>query len=222
MSIAAAYNERCVAIGQTGSGKSELLNVMQAGLKCQTAVFDSKDEFAVPNVLAAGDVDEIDWSQPIVHFVPGEDVRADAQAFFTAAFARRHLTVIVHEASDLCEYNANGTPPAVNRYIRQGLRHGLGLFAGTQRLVNIPKSCLTEAQHFYLFVPVLSDVELRTIAAEMKIAPDDLAALMGQVHADLGEHAFVHWSRRTRQLTPCPPLPEKVRARVKVRRTTVA
>lgn len=215
-----AYNGRTLVIGVTGSGKSELLNVQFSTFRCQRVLYDSKHEFTVPGVVPVeSDVDMIDWRQPIVHYRPGEDTRIDAQAFFAAAFQRPGpLVVAVHELGDLCDYNANAAPAAVKRYFVQGRAKGKGLLGGTQRPVGLPKQALTEAGDFFVFVPRLAAEDLVTVARELGRPQDDLGRHLDAAQADLGEHAFLHWNRKTRELIRVPPLPEKVRKRSVVRR----
>lgn len=217
--IGIVYNGRSLAVGGTGSGKSELLNVQFSAIRCQRVLYDSKHEFAVRGVEPVERAAAIDWRQPIIHFRPGEDARGDAQELFAAAFARPGaLLVCVHEAGDLCDYNANGAPPAVRRYVVQGRALRKGLLLGTQRPVGMPKQGLTEAGHFFVFVPRLSDVDNTTIARELAMNADELGARIDAVHQQLGDHAFLHWERRGRQITVCPPLPAHVRKRNVIRR----
>jgi hypothetical protein len=207
-----AYNGRTLAIGMTRSGKSELINVQFSAMRCQRALYDSKGEFAIPDVPIATDVAAIDWRQPVVHFRPGEDARGDAQAFFAAAFDRPNaLIVAVHELGDLCDYNANGAPASVKRYFVQGGALGKGALCGTQRPVGIPKQAYTEAGDFFIFVPRLTEDDLAGVAREMGLRTPDLSAKLDAVQGHLGEHAFLRYSRRTRELVACPPLPAHVR-----------
>lgn len=220
MSDGIAYNGRTLIIGVTGSGKSELINVQFSTFRCQRVLYDSKHEFSVPDVHpVTAEADLIDWRQPIVHFRPGEDARGDADRFFRSAFARPNpLVVAVHELGDLCDYNANGAPAAVKRYFVQGRALGKGLIGGTQRPVGIPKQAFTEAGDFFVFVPRPAQDDLMIVARELGYGQDDLGRLLDACQEDLGEHSFLRWSRKTRQLVRCPPLPANVRRRIAVRR----
>jgi hypothetical protein len=145
-------------------------------------------------------------------------MRGDAQRFFAAFFTRPRLVVCVHELADLCDYNANGAPPAVRRYIAQGRALGKGLLAGTQRPVGIPRQARTEATDFFIFVPKLSDEDHGLVARDIGINPDALAQQLNAAHDQLGDYSFLRYAKKTRELTVCPPLPAHVRKHNIVRR----
>lgn len=218
------FNQRTLCLGKTQSGKSELLNAQFSAFRCQRALYDSKDEFSVPGVEPARDVDAIDWRAPIVHYVPGEDVRGDAQRFFGAAFRQpRPLVVAVHELADLCEYRANATPAAVNRYIRQGAAHGKGLLGASQRPVEMPVSSRSEPEHVFVFVPRLAPDDMEAVARMMHMrSTAELEQLVSRAHQDLGDYAFVYFNRLANDVKLCPPLPAHLRGRTIVRRRAYA
>lgn len=218
------YNGRTLALGLTGSGKSELINVAWSGMRCQRALYDSKHEFAIDDIKPTYDVDEIDWQhEPIIHFRPSEDAVGDAGRFFAAAFRSPHaLTIAVHEMGDTCDYNANAAKPSVKRYFVQGRAKRKGIIAGTQRPVGNPRASLTEAGDFFVFVPRLNEVDHLTVAREIGLGADALAAAVDKVHDQLGDYSYLHWNRHTRKLTACPPLPKHLRRRSIVRRVADA
>jgi len=216
-----AYNQRTLCLGPTGSGKSELLNAQLSAFRVQRVVYDSKDEFSVAGAELVREVDAIDWRAPIIHFVPGEDVRGDAQAFFAAAFRQpRPLLVAVHELADLCEYRAHATPPAVNRYIRQGRAHGKGLLGASQRPVEMPVSARSEPEHVFLFTtPPLAPDDMDAVARMMGRPVSDVHQHIAQAR-NLGPYSFLYFERATGALTLCPPLPDHLRRRTIVNRRT--
>jgi hypothetical protein len=214
-----AFNQRTLVIGKTRSGKSELLNAQLTQIRCQRVVYDSKSEWRVAGTEPAEDVDAIDWRQPIVHFVPGEDVKDDAERFFRAAFNRPGpLVIAVHELADLCEYRAHATPAPVSRYIRQGGAHGKGLLAASQRPVEMPVSARSEPEHVFLFVPALQRDDMETVAGMMHMPVGELEAAVLRTHSELGPFSFLHYERDTSTLTYCPPLPARIRAQTIITR----
>jgi energy-coupling factor transporter ATP-binding protein EcfA2 len=219
-----AYNQRTLCLGPTGSGKSELLNAQLSALRTQRVLYDSKDEFTVAGVEPARDVDAIDWRLPVVHFVPGEDVRADAQAFFSRAFRQpRPLVVCVHELADLCEYRATATPAAVNRYIRQGRSHGKGLLGASQRPVEMPVSARSEPEHVFVFTtPPLAPTTWTRPPGMMRRPVAELHQLVEGARSSLGTYSFLYFDRATGEIKKCPPLPEHLRRRTIVARRSMA
>lgn len=214
-----AFNQRTLVLGKTRSGKSELLNAQATQLRCQRVIYDSKAEWIVRGTEPVADVDAIDWRQPIVHFVPGEDVKGDAERFFRTAFERPGaLVVVVHELADLCEYRAAATPAPVNRYIRQGGAHGKGLLAASQRPVEMPVSARSEPEHVFLFVPGLQRDDMEAVAAMMHLSLNELEAAMQRLQQELGAYSFAYYQRDTNELTFCPPLPASVRRKTVITR----
>jgi hypothetical protein len=214
-----AYNQRTLVLGKTRSGKSELLNAQFAQLRCQRVVYDSKSEWVVRGAPAAESVDAVDWRAPVIHFVPGEDVRGDAEQFFRAAFSRPNpLVVCVHELADLCEYRAQATAGSVHRYIRQGGAHGKGLLAASQRPVEMPVSARSEPEHVFLFVPGLQRDDMESVAAMMHLSVNELEAAIARLMSELGAYSFLYYQRDTGELRMCPPLPAHVRSKTLVTR----
>lgn len=215
------YNDRAVLVGSTGSGKSELLNLLAMQPRCQRLLLDTKQEFSVAGVKPARSVTEIDWRQPLVHYVDRTGEVAEFEELFAACFRRRHLVVICHELSDLCEYQAGRTPTSVNAYLSKGRAHGLGLLGGTQRPVNMPVRARTEVEHVFLFPPRLSPQDHDSVADITGRPRDELGAILDQVHAELGDYSYLYWSRQSRELTAHPPLTANERAGIRIHRLTV-
>lgn len=224
------YNERALVLGSTGSGKSEVLNVLSAGLRCQRLVLDTKDEFAVPGIEPVRDVDAIDWSQRTVHYQTAPDAGPDEfDDVFRACYYRPGaLTVIVHELGDICEFNANRTPRWFNAYISKGRARGKGLYMGSQRPQSIPTRALGESEHVFMVGErFLVPQDHAKVADAMGQDPRELARTIDHVQAELGEpadpqgrtHAFLWFQRGRRQVVACPPLPPAHRQAIDIART---
>jgi hypothetical protein len=223
---ACAYNDRALLIGSTGSGKSELLNWLFAGVRCQRLLLDSKDEFRVRDehgaeVEPVDEVDAIDWTERTVHFKTSPIADVDEfDALFERCFARRNLVVVVHELADVCAFSPNRTPRWFNAYLSKGRSRGLGLFAGTQRPVQIPVRARTENQHVFMVGERLLDADdHRAVAQAMGQPPRELAELIDRVQDKLGgepdahgrTHAYLWFQRASRRIIACPPLPAEHR-----------
>jgi hypothetical protein len=213
-----------------GSGKSVLINYIACtGYRCQRLLVDTKDEFRVPDVEPVSDPDAIDWQQPFIHYVDSSGDKREYDKLFRACMTRRQeafdgprtygLVVVVHELADLCGDSPGATPQWVNAYIRKGRAHGLGLLAGSQRPVNLPKIARTESQHVFAFAPGFDPDDRPVVARCMGINEAELAQLLRQAWAlsPNGQHSYLWYDRRARTIAIRPPLPEHLRARVSIR-----
>lgn len=223
-----SYHDRALAIGSTGSGKSELINLVFAGVRCQRVLVDTKDEFAIEGIEPVHDVGSIDWSERTIHYRASATAGVDEfDALFAALYSRRNLVVAVHELGDVCEFSPNRTPRWFNAYLSKGRAKGLGLLAGTQRPVQIPTRARSESDHVFmvgerLLIPADHDA----VAVAMGQEPRQLGRLIDQVQAQLGgapdpqgrTHAYLAFTRARRQLIACPPIPPEHRAAIDVGR----
>jgi hypothetical protein len=218
------YNDRVLVLGQTGSGKSELLNHLFSTFSCQRLLLDTKGgEWGVPEVEPTTVVEEIDWSAPIIHFVTQTDDPMEVDGIFEIARRRRHLTICVHEMCDLCNYSAQRTPPNVSAYLSKGRAHGLGLLGGSQRPVEMPVRGRSEVQHVFVVVPRMGAEDVQAISRiGIGIDPKALGDLIDQVEEQAGEHSFIWFRKGARGHTIHRPLPEQLRARTSVERRTPA
>jgi energy-coupling factor transporter ATP-binding protein EcfA2 len=222
------FNDRVLVLGSTGSGKSELLNYLASGLRCQRLLLDTKHEFALPGVEPVSDPGEIDWSQPLVHYRDATGEVAEFGELFGACFRRSNLVVIVHELGDVCEFQPNKTPREVNQYLSKGRTRGLGFYAGSQRPFTIPVRARGESDHVFM---VGERFMLRqdhdAVAEAMGQDRDELARLVDRVQAQLGgepdpqgrTHAYVWFQRHARQVLAAPPLPDEHRKAITIGRT---
>lgn len=217
------YNERAAVIGKTRSGKSELLNVQFSALACQRVLIDTKDEFAIDGVEPVSDPAAIDWDERTIHYVDSGGGAEEFDELFAALGRRRRIVVCVHELADLCEHRPGKTGRWVSGYFTKGGAHGRGALCGTQRPVNVPPVALTEADHMFYVVPRLAKrSDHQALADALDLNADELAGELTTLHREKGPHSYLWWNRREQQLTAWDPLPEQLRARNIVARTTVA
>lgn len=231
------YNSRVLVCARTRAGKSELLNLLFSGLRCQRVLVDPKDEFAVAHDAGDGSmvprvtsVDAIDWSERTVHVVPAMWDRDEWEALFGAAFRRRRLNLTIHEAAYTCEFRPGSVGPLHNTYISQGEAHGLGYWAATQRPVCLPTFATSEPGHVFAFAEKMTRPDDHgTLAAMLDLEPTTLGDVQRQLIAEHGgheqldhaKHAFVWFDRSTGRRTSWAPLPAELRARNCVTRRTV-
>lgn len=215
-----SYRERVFVAGQTRSGKSEFLNHLFTAIRCQKLLLDTKGgEWEIDGVERARAVEEIDWSQPVIHFVTQTDDPEEIDELFSVIRRRRHLNVCCHELGDLCAFNTNRTPPNVSAYLSKGGAHGLGLMGGSQRPVEMPSRARTEAQHVFVFAPALGDDDLKAIAGiGIGTTAKKLKEALDQVHSEFGDYSFLWFTKGVGEPAFCKPLPESVRAKILVKR----
>lgn len=220
------FNQRVLALGKTRSGKSVLLNMLASGLirgrGAQVFLIDSKPEYELPGVTPVSDVAEVDWTQPVIHYKTAAPSTAEVQRLFSVLEHRRRMTVIVHEAIDLCEASANKVPAALDRYLSKGAGFGIGMWAGTQRPVGLPVRLLTESEHVFVFATWFTKKADKDAAAEaMGMDVRELDRHMQQLKAEHGQHAFLHFDRIEGTVTACPPLRDAERKGIIVQSPTL-
>jgi hypothetical protein len=208
-----SYADRTLILGQTRSGKSELLNLHFSAFRCQRVLVDTKDEWTIAGVEPVEDVAAIDWRAPVIHLrlEPG-DIDAVEQLFRLAFEHRGPLVLGVHELADLCDYRPHLAPRHLRRYLAQGAAHGLGLLGASQRPVEMPVRSRTETQHVFVFVPRLAGDDVEAIARMVGLSTRELERELDERQAEDGLHSFLWFDRREGKLTAWPPLTAELRA----------
>jgi hypothetical protein len=202
----------------TQSGKSELLNHLASAFRWQRVLVDTKDEWTVPGVEPVHDVAAIDWREPIVHYRNRGTGPQELGELFDVLNQRRRVIAVVHELLDLCDGHPSKTPRSVLQYLTKGAAHGRGFLGGSQRPVMVPSHARTEAAHIFIFTPRLTPDDLKPIARELGTSFEQLARDLDEVQRELGDHAFVWFNRRTRDLSACEPLDDATRSHTIVHR----
>lgn len=215
------FNDHVLVLGSTRSGKSELLNLLASSATggAQRVLVDTKHEFALEDVDAVHDVDAIDWAKPWIHYQDSGGGPDELQRLFTAIHGRRRIITIVHELGDLCDFAPGRTPAAVNAVLSKGAALGQGLWGGSQRPFQIPSRAKSEAMHVFVFVPRFQlEDDVKAAATAIGRSHRELATMLDEIQAQLGDHAFLHFDRRAGTLEACEPLSEAERGRIIVRR----
>jgi hypothetical protein len=213
--------DRVFVAGQSRSGKSELLNFLLSMLRGQWLLLDTKPEFAIPDVEPIRDPAEIDFREPIIHYVPSATGgAAEVDEVFERCYkAPGRRTVGIHELADAGDYNAHKVGKWTNAYVSKGGALGKGLYAGSQLPVHIPVRARTEAQHAFYFVPrLVRKSDHAAMAEPMSMSADELERELQTVEREHGRHSFLWWDSRAQELTAWPPLPEHLRSRIIVQR----
>lgn len=217
-----AFHERVFIAGPTESGKSELLNVLFSGFRCQRVLVDTKGhEWSIDGVEPVeGDPSAIDWREPVIHYVTASTEVGEIDELFQRLTTRRDLVVAVHELGDLCGYVTQRTPESVNRYLAQGGAKGRGFLGATQLMVDMPKRARTEVQHAYVMVPPMDLDHLRGVCRMVEGAsPERMRSDLDEHESECGPYSFIHYPKGARrEPTWWPPLPDHLRAEAIVRR----
>lgn len=214
------FTDRVFVAGTNGSGKSILINHIASQFRCQVLLYDTKDEFTVPDVEAVHHPEQIDWDQRVIHLIDdGGDLKETDRLFHTAwerkAGRSGHaygLIVVVHELGDLCADQPGGTPQWVSVYIRKGRAHGLGLLAGSQRPRNIPRVARSEAHHVMSFAGGFDPEDLPVMAGMHRMTLPEYERALEQA-ARLGEHSYIWGDRWARTNVIRPALPREALSR---------
>jgi hypothetical protein len=203
--------------GINGSGKSVLINHIGHQYRCQKLLYDTKDEFTVPGVEPVHSATRIDWDQPVIHLIDDNGSLKDVDRLFKICWQRKvgrtghayGLVVVVHELADLCADQPGATPQWVSNYIRKGRAHGLGLLSGSQRPRNIPRAARAESQSVFSMSGGFDPEDLPVMAAMHKMTVPEYEAALEQA-AQLGEHAYLWFDKRTRMNVIRPSLPPEL------------
>lgn len=212
------WHERVFIAGFTGSGKSEVLNLIFSRLRCQRLLLDTKPEFQIPGVEPVSSLEEINWRAPIIHYQDAAGDLDEYDALFHRAHQQRNIVVCVHELADLCDDQPARTPKWVRAYIRKGNIRGNGLLGASQRPVGMPRVGRTEAQHVMAMNPPVDVEDRKVIAAMMQRPLGELDQALERAHQLGGDHSWVWFDRAERKLRISPPLPEHIRKQIIVRR----
>jgi hypothetical protein len=221
------YHNRLLAVAPTRGGKSELLNVLASALQNQWALVDPKEEFAIDGVPKVHNVQELDFAnQRILHWVPPPTPEA-WEHFFARVLALRkadppgRFTAVVHEAGYSCQFRPNAVGPNHNTFLSQGEAHGLGAWYATQRPKLLPTFATSEPAHVFAFAEKMTrGDDHATLAESMSMPPQQLADAQQHLLAVHGRYAYVWFDRRAGAVQGMAPLPDELRARNIVRRTT--
>jgi hypothetical protein len=209
------YNDRCLILGKTTSGKSELARYLfSAFTGCRRVCVNVKG-LADVGVPAVSDPGAVDWTAPVINFVPRSSKQELYEELYAGILAHGGPTVVwLDEAFG--PTTGNRAPDSLIMVQTQGAQRGIGHLVCSQRPENIAVPLRTEAEHVWIFVPPISYNDLEAIAREIAYlddapcGPRELADLLRSVQAKHGLYSSVWWNRATGELVECEPLPASV------------
>jgi len=150
----------CLAVvGQRGSGKTYLLSHLAEHLR-YGLFLDTKGTEGVPGWPVTSDLLEALRLPRAVYRVPAEeDPEKAADRLAWGAFRRGHTTLIVDEAAHVS--GANRIPRGLRVAITQGRAKGVGVWAGSQRPVDVSNFFFSESEHFFVGLLTLESDRLK-------------------------------------------------------------
>lgn len=213
------YHHRVFIAGATNGGKSELLNHIATRFRCQEILLDTKDEWNIPGIPPVHNVRAIDWNQRLVHLIVDVDGGGDLDEIdllFRVAWHRKvgraqgkryGLVIIVHELGDICDDTPGRTPGSFITYVKKGDAHGLGLLAGTQRPVNVPKIARTQSEHVMSMARGFDAADIDEMAKVHNLPVPAFERALQQAN-EVGPYAYVYRNRILQTNVIRPQLPE--------------
>lgn len=230
-------HHRLVALGMTGSGKSEIGLAGFASTPGQRILIDYNDAYTMgPDALAdplgcqeTENPAAIDWGVRTIRFVPsavGSSPRARAimDDLYAAIWARSALwadlgPLDVWLDESVGPTSANYAPPNMELVVTQGRKRKIRHGAAMQDPVGVYPKLLSQAEHGFVFVCGMRPDYLDIIGRRFGWTGADVGAALEQLgerygtENDRGEwvcHAYLRHRIGRREVFEFPPLPPEV------------
>lgn len=213
------YNERALIVGKTRSGKSTFARYLFAHLTGARRIVANVKGRLDLGVEPVSDVRAIDWSAPVINWVPPSFRRDIFEDFYLAVWAHRGPPTVVWDDENAAVTSKSYAPDGWLLIQQQGGEWNMGHIVVAQRCLENKMEARTEAEEFYIW-PGLSQPDLDWLAAEISEVDGDpfdgqglrrrLRELAERYPAPPGSpvasHAFLRWVRATGELDDCEPL----------------
>lgn len=199
------YEDRILAVGATGTGKSTLVLRLFFAAAPPRLVIDPADSDLtdVEGAVTARTVADLEAAHEAdtLRFVPrAPDRPEEYDDVYRWAFHRRFPGLVWLDEAGLAA-PAQGCPRWITAYLVQGRKRGLGHIACHTRPREISRNLIAQAQHVLLWSLPNPD-DRRAVAQQIGVAEHELdSALRG-----LPPYGFLWWQLRTGDLVECPPL----------------
>lgn len=226
------YNGRALLVGPTQTGKTTFARYLFSHLDGARRVLvnvKGRVELGVPKV---SDPHAIDWSAPVIDWVPASFHRDTFADFYAALWEHRGPPTVVWTDEGAAVTSASYAPDGLLLVQQQGAEWNMGHIVCAQRCRNVKMELRTEADELYIW-PGLSQPDLDWLAAEISEVDGHpfnghdlrrrLRELAQTYPAPEGEncHACLRWRRGGSVLEDCEPLdPRWVGAPLRAPRAT--
>lgn len=204
------YTDRTAIIGKTGTGKSVLARYKFQRIRTQKILIDVKGMESLPGVDPVRTVSGLDWTRPVLHFVPKDPADQDeidrlyAAILWQAREHRRPIAVWLDESYG--PTTSNQTPKHVGVVLMQGRALGIRHQALMQRPVRVSKALISEAEHIIIFPKGLAVQDRKLLADELGLTMAEWDRLVSIVTdaEQFGDYGHFHYEIR-RQLLHMRP-----------------
>jgi energy-coupling factor transporter ATP-binding protein EcfA2 len=202
-------SDRLLIAGQTGKGKTTFAEYIVGALQpVRTIIFDPKGELELGEADPCRTPDQLAHCirEPVVHYIPASFDREQLEdACQIVKNTPGPYVWWIDEAAELT--TPNYCPAGLRIAVTQGRRHRKMVIALTQRLAEIHPVFRSQSEHVIIFTPAPIELDLKTIAGNVRREWRVLDAELGSLHAEHGDFSHLWYVRDTDELRRCAPLP---------------
>jgi energy-coupling factor transporter ATP-binding protein EcfA2 len=197
--------DRALLVGETGCGKSTLAAYIVEGLQpVRTIVVDPKDELEL-GVPKARSASELDFSGPVIHYVPASFEREDLEEASQRIWQCPGPWVcLIDELAEIS--SPNYCPEGFRLGVTQGRSKRKAFVVCTQRLAESHPCFRSQATHRFLMCPAPIELDLKMIAGHLGIEAGILKRQLDELESQHGPHAHLWHVGPGKELRRCAPL----------------
>lgn len=211
-------SDRVIALGKTGTGKSQLELHLFAKWQGQRLLVDVQDHYELgPDALAekpepcdADRVRDIDWRARTIRYVP-RGTKRDYDDLYAAIYQRGRMMVLLDEAYG--PTTAHQCPQWVRRVVTQGRKRQILHMAASQRPANILPELVSQSEHAFIFDVGGRSDDLDTIGSRLGLRGREVGELLASLERldlDSDVTGYIRHDLGSPTLIRMPPLPADI------------